>query len=240
MGGSTGLGILQGMSHNRQAKAHNKRIDNMISDNKGLQKRLGIDARVAQDWASSQLVKHRNNREALGAVEGMYANKISGTTQGIMGLRQQSAQLATQKVKKRAWWEGAAEGGLQGAGMVASLYAGGVLGGEKEDTTDTKATKAAKVGGGLLANTTFGYYTNKLLERKREPYDAMTALGSITYPKNNNLNNEGNIGFNSANNLNTNPVSIYSKYRDKPYDPMTALGYKPYNPMRALGVSNVR
>ena len=90
------------------------------------------------------------------------------------------------------------------------------------------------------SNTTFDYYTNKLLERKRESYDPMTALGSITYPKNNNLNNEGNIGFNSANNLNTNPVSIYSKDRDKPYDPMTALGYKPYNPMRALGVFNVR
>lgn len=227
MGGSTGLGLLQGMSHNRQARAHNKRIDNMISDNKGLQKRLGIDARVAQDWASSQLVKHRKNREALGAIEGMYANKISGTTQGIMGLRQQNAQLETQKVKKKAWWEGAVEGGLQGAGMVASLYAGGALGGAKETAeVATKATKAAKIGGVLLANTTFDYYTNKLLEHKREPYDPMTALGSTTYPENNPAN--------------TNPVSRYSKDRDKPYDPMTALGYKPYNPMRALGVFNVR
>ena len=210
MGGSTGIGLLQGMSHNRQAKAHNKRIDNMISDNKGLQKRLGIDARVAQDWASSQLVKHRNNREALGAVEGMYANKISGTTQGIMGLRQQNAQLATQKVKKKAWWEGAVEGGLQGAGMVASLYAGGVLGGAKETAeVATEATKAAKVGGGLLAKTFFDYTKDTLSERHK-PYNPMTALGSTTYPEN------------------------------KSYDPMTALGYKPYNPIRALGGLNVR
>lgn len=225
MGGSTGIGLLQGMSHNRQARAHNKRIDNMISDNIGLQKRLGIDARVAQDWASSQLVKHRNNREALGAVEGMYANKISGTTQGIMGLRQQNAQLATQKVKKKAWWEGAVEGGLQGAGMVASLYATGALGGAKEDTTD------AKVGGGLLAKTFYDYAKDGLLKQK--PYDPMTALGSTTYPKDNPADsnilstNDGNIGFGWAKRLNTNKASDYAKLK--------YLG-DPYR----LGVLNVR
>ncbi|NLV87583.1 MAG: hypothetical protein GX025_10285, partial [Clostridiales bacterium] len=236
----------------------------MISDNKGLQKRLGIDARVAQDWASSQLVKHRNNREALGAVEGMYANKISGTTQGIMGLRQQNAQLATQKVKKRAWWEGAVEGGLQGASMVASLYAGGALGGAKETAEiATKATKAAKVGSGLLAKTAFDYTKDRLL--RREPYNPMTALGSTTYPENNpadsnilstndgrnrfglnvNLNNDGNIGFDWVKKLDTNKVFNYAKDRivgHEPYDPMTALGSTTYlrNNPKAFGYTMLR
>lgn len=193
----------------------------MISDNKGLQKRLGIDARVAQDWASSQLVKHRRNREALGAVENMYANKISGTTQGILGLRQQNAQLRTQKVKKKAWWEGAVEGGLQGAGMVASLYGGGVLGGAEE---------ATKVGGGSLVKTPFDYVKDKLVGHK----------------PNANIRNDGNIGFDWAK-----TTSDYAKGKlavRKPYDPMTALGSTTYkNPIyRALynnlniGVSNVR
>lgn len=96
-GANAALSYLDSRKRAKEIKAHNKRIDKAIQTNKQQAGRLGVDARASQDWASNQLMKHRKNPNAIGAVENMYANKISSAVQGITQLRGQNAQLKMSK-----------------------------------------------------------------------------------------------------------------------------------------------
>ncbi|MFA7142562.1 MAG: hypothetical protein WC175_01075 [Candidatus Dojkabacteria bacterium] len=96
-GANAGLSFLDSIRRAKEIKAHNKRIDKAIKANKQQEGRIAIDARASQDWAANQLMKHRNNPNAIHAVENMYANKISSAVDGITKLRGQNAQLRMSK-----------------------------------------------------------------------------------------------------------------------------------------------
>lgn len=142
---NAGLSYLDSRRRAKEIKAHNKRINKMIKANKQQEGRMAIDARASQDWAANQLMKHRKNPNAIGAVENMYANKISSTIQGISKLREQNAQLKMSKGKPES--AGSALFGSLGVGIASGMSMSSMIG-KKEDQDIMEILKRLGIGGG--------------------------------------------------------------------------------------------
>lgn len=142
---NAGLSYLDSRKRAKEIKAHNKRIDKAIQTNKQQAGRLSIDARASQDWAANQLMKHRKNPNAIGAVENMYANKISSTIQGISKLRGQNAQLRMSKGKPES--AGSALLGSLGVGVASGMSMSSIMRKKDEEENILNILKRLGIGG---------------------------------------------------------------------------------------------
>ena len=143
---NSGLSYLDSRKRAKEIRAHNKRIDKAIQTNKQQSERLGIDARASQDWASNQLMKHRKNPNAIGAVENMYANKISSAVNGITQLRDQNAQLRMSKGKPESAQSSLL--GSLGVGVASAMSMSSMMGDKGgEDKDILNILKSLGIGG---------------------------------------------------------------------------------------------
>lgn len=128
---NAGLSYLDSRKRAKEIRAHNKRIDKAIKANKQQEGRMAIDARASQDWAANQLRKHRNNPNAIHAVENMYANKISSTVDGITKLRGQNAQLRMSKGRPES--VGSSSLGALGVGTASGMSTASMMSKKDEE-----------------------------------------------------------------------------------------------------------